>query len=111
MPGNVKSIMVDPEKWLLMDVTGVNNLSKREPDKKFYVAPNPAKNRISINFEDSMTETKIYVIDSAGKILFADKPVSFPFTLELDGYKSGFYIVLAENEDRIYTEKFVLFNR
>jgi len=111
LPGNVKSIMVDPEKWLLMDVTGVNNLSKREPDKKFYVAPNPAKNRISINFEDSMTETKIYVIDSAGKILFADKPVSFPFTLELDGYKSGSYIVLAENEDRIYTEKFVLFNR
>ncbi|MBN1415169.1 MAG: T9SS type A sorting domain-containing protein [Bacteroidales bacterium] len=107
LPGNIESVEVDPGHWLLLTVKGVNNLSKRDSDKTFYLAPNPAKDRISIYFADSLEEKKIYVIDSAGKIVFEDKTKNFPYTIDLAGYKPGIFVVLLEDETSIYTDKFI----
>jgi aminopeptidase N len=108
LPGNAKNIRVDPDKWLLIKVAGVNNLSRRDPGKRFYLAPNPASNKVGIYFEDKVPETRIYVIDSVGKILFTDTSRDFPLMVDLKGYKPGSYIVIAQYEDRIFSEKFVV---
>ena len=111
VPGTVNNIRVDPEKWLLLTIKGINNISKYEPGKIFYLAPNPAKGRISIYFAEMMKDTKIFVIDSTGKILFEGQSDSFPYDIDLEGYKPGPYIVLVEHDNRIYTEKFIRHSR
>ncbi|MBN2273870.1 MAG: T9SS type A sorting domain-containing protein [Bacteroidales bacterium] len=108
MPGRVKKLDVDPEKWLLIDVTGINNLSESVPKKTIYLEPNPAKGWVNVHFTERMTETEIYVIDTAGKLIFSEKSDRFPFTINLRGYMPGSYIVLATNAGKIYTEKLIL---
>ncbi|MBN2764116.1 MAG: M1 family metallopeptidase, partial [Bacteroidales bacterium] len=54
MPGRVKKLDVDPEKWLLIDVTGINNLSESVPKKTIYLEPNPAKGWVNVHFTERM---------------------------------------------------------
>jgi hypothetical protein len=105
--GNIKSIEVDPENWLLLTVDSVNSISKGNLEKRFYLAPNPAKNKISVYFADMMKESKIYVIDSFGKIIFEDRTDAFPYDINLNGYKPGLYFVLVKDREYIYTDKFI----
>jgi aminopeptidase N len=111
LPGKIENITVDPEKYLLLTINGVNDITKYPAIRKLYVAPNPAENRINIFYPDTHKETKIYVVDSAGKILFKGQTDSFPYALDLTGYSSGSYIVLLEDENRIYSEKFIRHSR
>jgi aminopeptidase N len=111
LPGKIESITVDPERWLLLAINGVNDISKYTADKKLDLAPNPAVNWIRIDYQDTNREIGIFVVDSAGKILFRGKTDSFPYTIDLDGYKSGSYIVLLEDENRIYSGKFIRHSR
>lgn len=107
LPGKIENIRVDPEKYLLLTVNGVNDITKYPANTKLYLAPNPADNRISIFYPDSNREIKIFVVDSAGKTLFKGQTDSFPYSLDLTGYRSGSYIVLLEDEGRIYSGKFI----
>jgi aminopeptidase N len=111
LPGKIENISVDPEKYLLLAVKGVIDITKYPAEKKLIVAPNPAENRINIFYPDTHKETKIYLVDSAGKILFRGQTNSFPYALNLANYASGSYIVLLEDENRIYSEKFVRYTR
>lgn len=107
LPGKIENITVDPEKFLLLAVNGVIDITKYPANKKFILAPNPAENKIHIIYPDTNKEIKIYVVDSAGRILFNTQTDTFPYTLDLTGYNSGSYIVLLEDENRIYSEKFI----
>jgi aminopeptidase N len=111
LPGKVENIAVDPENWLLLAINGVNDISKYKAERKLYLAPNPAEDKISIYYPDTHKEITIFVVDSAGRILFTGKTDNFPFTLNLEGYQTGSYLVLLEDESRIYSEKFIRHSR
>jgi aminopeptidase N len=111
LPGKIENVTVDPERTLLLAIKGVNDISKYTANKKLELAPNPAVNSIRIDYQDTNREIKIFVVDSAGKILFMGQTDSFPYSLDLTGYKSGSYIVLLEDENQIYSEKFIRHSR
>jgi aminopeptidase N len=107
LPGKIKQIKVDPEKWLLLTVNGINNLSEVQTYESFYVAPNPAKNIALIYCNDINSTVKLFIVDSTGKMVESKTTDRFPCEINLNGYKSGSYIVLLENANRIYTAKFI----
>jgi aminopeptidase N len=107
LPGFIENIIVDPEKWLLLAINGVNDISKDFADQKLFLSPNPAADKIRIMYPAAHKEIKIFVVDSAGTIVFTGLTDQFPYTLDLAGYKSGSYVVFLEDEQRIYSGKFI----
>ncbi len=107
LPGYVKNIRVDPKKWLLLNVDSINNLTALKHEEKFYVAPNPAKNKIRIFYDEPSFEGPIYLIDATGKISLIKETDEFPFEVNISGINSGNYFVVLKDGNHFYVSKFV----
>ncbi len=104
LPGKVKNIQVDPDRWLLMKI---NLQSEFNIDKKFIVSPNPVENKISIYFTEPVESYKIYISDSSGRIINNFESSTQLFEIYLDSFAKGLYFILMKENDKIYSAKFV----
>jgi aminopeptidase N len=107
LPGNVRNIKVDPNKWLLLNIDSINNLSSLSREERFYVTPNPAKNKISIFYDDPSFEGPVYLIDASGRITLVKETDVFPLELNISQLNSGSYFVLIKDSSFFYTSKFI----
>lgn len=107
LPGYVKNIRVDPKKWLLLNIDSINNLSSLIREEKFYVAPNPAKNKIRVFYDDPAFEGPVYLIDTTGRIILTKETDEFPFELNISGINSGNYFVVLKDGSHFYVSKFI----
>ncbi len=107
LPGNVTSIKVDPKKWLILNIDSINNLSTYKTQERFYVAPNPAKNKVRIFYDNPAFEGPVYLIDAMGIIKLIQETDEFPFELNISGINDGSYFVLIKDGNYLYTSKFI----
>ena len=66
-----------------------------DSNKKLTVYPNPAKDKITVSFENGTAEDgNLYLIDLIGRILCQGKVTDNMQTISVHGYAPGLYTVL-----------------
>jgi aminopeptidase N len=100
----VVDLKVDPEKWLLMDVhiQDYTNI-----DRKYTIAPNPARKRLEIKFNTPIDNYKIYITDITGKIINNFESSEQYYQVDLDSLSKGLYFLLIKENNNIYSSKFI----
>ena len=100
----VTGIKVDPEKWLLMEVNIQNYYNI---DRKYIISPNPARDKLLIQFNRPIEDYKIYITDISGKIINNFKSNEQYYQLDLDSLSKGLYFLLIKENNKIYSSKFI----
>lgn len=74
--------------------------------------PNPASTLVHITFEPEAGISRLKLLDLAGKTLLQRLvgPAETDVTLPLTNISAGFYILQAESQGKVYTQKLVLRN-
>jgi hypothetical protein len=84
-------------------VLGVNNF---ELNSKIKIYPNPATNKVTIDFQD-LDNTNVEVSDSNGRVLFTQKLNNNSNTINIDNLSSGIYFFKVNSNQGIKTSKVV----
>ncbi len=100
----VIDLKVDPEKWLLMRVNVQNYYNI---DKKYTIKPNPARDRLVIQFNQPIEDYKIYITDISGRIINNFESNEQYYQLDLDSLSKGLYFLLIKENNNIYSSKFI----
>jgi aminopeptidase N len=104
--GLISSVIVNPHHWLIMDVTGVNNIGdKQETD--FMLTPNPARDKITLHFTDPVYKSKLYVADSSGRILITEDANTSEKIIDVSKLAKGMYFVIINKRNEIYQTRFI----
>jgi hypothetical protein len=78
--------------------------------KSVTVYPNPSKNVFNISL-DNVSKFNLILHDITGKVLFNEvniNNVNNNFTLDLNNFSNGIYLLKVVTKDRIYTKKLIL---
>jgi aminopeptidase N len=100
----VVDLKVDPDKWLLMRVNVQNYYNI---DKKFTIKPNPARDRLEIQFNLPIEDYKIYITDISGRIINNFESSKQNYQLDLDSLSKGLYFLIINENNKIYSSKFI----
>jgi len=100
----VTDLKVDPDNWLLMETNVQNYFDK---DRKYIIAPNPARDKIAIKFDKPIEEYMIYITDTSGRIIENLKSNAQYYQLDVDSLSKGFYFILIKEKDKLYSSKFI----
>jgi aminopeptidase N len=107
LPGNITSIVVDPKHWLLIDIAGITTTNNIENQIEFKVVPNPAREKVTLYFNNILDSYKIHLIDSSGQILYTEQSRSLHKTINVDSYPKGLYFIIVDINNTIYPAKFI----
>lgn len=83
-----------------------------EIENKFSVFPNPAHDKISIDFKENAQACNIFIVNAAGQEVYSEKEnkmYSGIKSIDLSTFKNGIYFVNVEMNSRVQTQKIVLF--
>jgi hypothetical protein len=91
--------------------TGYRSNLINEPDIGIY--PNPARNKIIIEFSQALTENAtINLMDPAGKVVYSAKyKQSIPsnLTLDLSEFTKGLYFLRIRQDSNVWIEKLIVY--
>jgi hypothetical protein len=107
LPGKVTQLQVDPDHWLLMQVSGINPITGREASDRFTITPNPTRDRITLRFSEPVSGYTVYLSDSIGRIVYTGQSNSSKMLLNVSRFKDGLYFVIVKEKDQIYTNRFI----
>jgi aminopeptidase N len=107
LPGNVSSLQVDPENWLIMKVAGITQADVSENKRLFTLMPNPVSDRVNVIFNRPVEPYTIYLADTSGKILYTSRSAAQHFEIDVERYPRGLYFLIVAEENSIYPIKFV----
>lgn len=104
----IKSIQVDPQKWLLMKtgtITSIGNLNSE--DLKISIGPNPFSDKIQFSIAENFQNIKVSILDVTGKVM--NQSTYNEQLFEIDGSRlpKGIYIVKVSNGKYTSTRKLV----
>jgi aminopeptidase N len=100
----VTDLKVDPDKWLLMDI---NVQNYHEKERKYIIAPNPARDKLEIQFSKPVEEYRIYITDTSGRIIENFKSNTQYYRLDVDSLSKGLYFILIRENDKLFSSKFI----
>ncbi len=103
--GQVSSVNVDPNHWLLMNVDGVSRIGNHQ-ESHFVLTPNPAKDKITLHFADPVSNYKLYLSDASGRILFAEVANGSEKIIDVSKLSKGMYFVIVNEKNEIYPDPF-----
>ncbi|MBL4652153.1 MAG: T9SS type A sorting domain-containing protein [Flavobacteriales bacterium] len=76
----------------------------------FNIYPNPASDKVTINFDDNSTDYLITIYSIDGKIASNSIVASDQHELYVSEYPNGVYFIEISSEKKTYTEKLVITN-
>ncbi len=107
--GKVKSLIFDPDKWLIKRMKSFNQLDENGVPilgltNKFEldIFPNPATDWIK--FKAPIDKIRIY--DHSGKLLLKHEFTETESSLDIKKLQPGFYLIQAEVNEQLFTTKF-----
>jgi aminopeptidase N len=106
LPGLISSVTVDPNHWLIMDVTGVSRIGK-EQESHFVLVPNPARHNITLHFTDPVHDYTLYLADASGKILFSEEANTSEKIIDVSQLAKGMYFVIINEKEEFYQTRFI----
>jgi aminopeptidase N len=104
--GQISSVIVDPHHWLLMDVTGVNRIGN-EQEIHFMLTPNPARDKITLQFADPVYNYIVYIADSSGRIIFTEEANTSEKIIDVGYLAKGMYFVIINEKNDFYQTRFI----
>lgn len=108
VPGVIKSLAFDPQKWLIAKVESfVNSTDSINGNDIFYLAPNPVSDKLRILFKIDPGRYKIYISDLTGKLIKVYEGTERNYQLDLSFLSSGNYFLTVENNKVLHTKKIV----
>ena len=106
MEKSIDSIQIDPERWVLIEVESINGNTEFNTDTPFRIYPNPADDKLSINFNGEK-EYEISIADLNGKVLvkqLSRQPITI---LNVCSLQTGTYLVNIKTKKGLYSQKFI----
>jgi aminopeptidase N len=104
--GQITSVNVDPNHWLLMNVAGISRIGSYQ-ETHFVVTPNPARDKITLHFSDPVNNYKLYLSDSAGRILFTEVANGTEKIIDVSKLAKGMYFVIVNEKNEIFQTRFI----
>ncbi len=111
LPFQVTSIQFDPELWILSAnntiTTGLPNVETNT--SAFNIFPNPAKDQLTLSFEEMPIQIKtVTIVDATGKTVlnfFTEKKKE---VINVKNMAKGNYLIEVKSGTKIYTNKFLI---
>jgi len=107
LPGNVTSVIVDPNHWLLMEVAGISRINYHEKQTRFVVIPNPARDMITLNFTGPVQSYTVHLADDMGRILYTERGDKNEQQIDVGRFAKGMYFVIVNENKTIYQSRFI----
>jgi hypothetical protein len=102
------SVMMRPVFGPASDFTGINTISKKDP--QFTVYPNPASDKLFLKSNNATTEKTSYsIIDVSGRVLLTDALVNTE-SIDISMLSNGIYFISISTPTKTATQKFVVAN-
>lgn len=92
--------------WCLGVLTSLNELTG-QVNPGFNIYPNPAKDLINITTEEQTKVNRIQLRDLSGKLLHQEINQSLPYSIDVDKYPTGVYLIVLETNEKRIEKKFV----
>ncbi|PWH84439.1 hypothetical protein DIS18_07890 [Algibacter marinivivus] len=98
----------DPSKWILENSTlSTDNTGLRTTSIKIY--PNPAKDKFTINFQNTNSIKQVEIYNILGKRVYQNKPSSNVLEVDSSGFQTGVYLVKAFTvNNQVFHSKLVI---
>lgn len=97
--GKIDSVKIDPELWVLKSIESINNLHPTKKLFEFFVHPNPFKNTLYFEHEET-DPVEVTLFDLQGRNLFQTTLIQ-PFnTLNMSMLKSGIFLLSIKTFDK-----------
>lgn len=102
VPFVVDSVVIDPDLWL---VSGNNTVEFNVKKSFIELYPNPANSQVFLNASDAVTRLRIY--DDSGKLVYDEMPNSLFFSVSLEKFAPGIYLIEAVSSESNETFKVI----
>ncbi|MEA3452043.1 MAG: T9SS type A sorting domain-containing protein, partial [Bacteroidota bacterium] len=105
----ISNLIFDPETWILTRNSVVTKIIKNINDIEVTISPNPATNKININFPIETTVLQYTIYDTLGRE-FAHKTINKRtdfLTINIRNINSGEYIINIKTLDGFVSKKFI----
>lgn len=76
-------------------------------DVDFSIYPNPASNELHINFDESIENATMEIIDLTGKVIYSDQVNGYQATFDLTEMPAGVYFISLKSGDEIQRLQFL----
>jgi hypothetical protein len=94
-----KLSIINDSVWKYMLTSPIpTNVNEIMIDKKFSVYPNPTINSITINSTNSFNPVSCKITNLIGETIFEENLNTFPVSIDLSIFPSGFYFIHLNNE-------------
>lgn len=70
--------------------------------------PNPANNNVTIEFDGELENAQINIFDVMGKQVFSDNLTNNSYTLQVDTFSPGIYLVVLQNGSKHFTQRLIV---
>jgi len=111
VPHNVTSLEVDPDNWILNQVSSISYIPeyKEFEERNIRIFPNPFSTSLNVIFLGNSGHREISILDISGKELV--KTVTEQSELAIDGSQlpPGLYFLRIREDDNSYVKKVVKF--
>jgi hypothetical protein len=71
------------------------------------LAPNPARDKITLHFTDPMHDYTLYLADASGRIVFSEEANTSEKTIDVSKLAKGMYFVIVNEKKEIYQTRFI----
>ncbi|MBF8149325.1 T9SS type A sorting domain-containing protein [Winogradskyella sp. F6397] len=76
-------------------------------NNEFTIAPNPAKNKLNIKFQNRVEDLKLEVFDVLGKRIYKGVISKLESSIDVSNWKSGVYLVRISDDTETQTKRFI----
>lgn len=87
-----------------INVTSVNDFSSKN---EIRIYPNPAKNSLTISFENNNSST-IQIVDITGKIVLTKKLIKTIERLDISSLQNGMYFIKIQSNEKDFVQKLIV---
>ncbi len=95
--------IIDSEDETPLGTSNVNN----ESVNTITVFPNPANDKINVSLNNTIGKT-VSIYNSVGSLIYTNNVNQSNFTLELEGYESGYYILMINTTEGNVYKNFII---
>jgi hypothetical protein len=91
-----------------MEISDLVNNTAIQPENKFRIVPNPARERVNVYYTGSGNPYTIYLADASGKFLHSDQTQAQHNVLDISPYAPGLYVIIIRDKGIIHQAKFII---
>lgn len=90
-----------------MSLCGCFRASDNQMDENVNIFPNPANDFLNINIKEPITNVKISIFNSLGKLIIENYEENPEFRVAISEIPCGFYLLKLEYNNQNVTKKFI----